>query len=87
MTAIDATGLHALEQLSARLRTSGRTLVMCGARRQPAELLEQTEFVEHVGRENIVPHVEAALDRARELMSRFSGVGDEAAEDLRRDSM
>jgi SulP family sulfate permease len=87
MTAIDATGLHALEQLSARLRTSGRTLVMCGARRQPADLLEQTEFVEHVGRENIVPHVEAALDRARELMSRFSGVGDEAAEDLRRASM
>ena len=26
-------------------------------------------------------------DRARELMSRFSGVGDEAAEDLRRASM
>jgi sulfate permease, SulP family len=87
MTAIDATGLHALEQLSARLRMSRRTLVMCGARRQPAELLEQAEFVEHVGRENIVPHVEAALDRARELMSRFSGVGDEAAEDLRRASM
>jgi SulP family sulfate permease len=87
MTAIDATGLHALERLSARLRASGRTLVMCGARRQPAELLEQAEFVEHVGRQNIVPHVEAALDRARELMSRFSGVGDEAAEDLRRASM
>jgi SulP family sulfate permease len=60
---------------------------MCGARRQPAELLEQAEFVEHVGRENLVPHVEAALERARELMSRFSGVGDEAAEDLRRASM
>jgi SulP family sulfate permease len=87
MTAIDATGLHALETLSARLRKSGRTLVMCGARRQPAELLEQAEFVEHVGRENLVPHVEAALERARELMSRFSGVGDEAAEDLRRASM
>jgi SulP family sulfate permease len=87
MTAIDATGLHALEELSARLRMSGRTLVMCGARRQPAELLAQAEFVTHVGPENIVPHVEAALDRARELMSRFSGVGDEAAEDLRRASM
>ena len=87
MTAIDATGLHALEELSARLRMSGRTLVMCGARRQPAELLSQAEFVTHVGPENIVPHVEAALDRARELMSRFSGVGDEAAEDLRRASI
>jgi SulP family sulfate permease len=82
MTAIDATGLHALEQLSDRLKKSGRTLVLCGARHQPAQLLEQTEFVEHVGRQNIVPHVQAALERAREIRSRFSGIGEEAAHDL-----
>ena len=32
MTAIDATGLHALEVLSDRLKASGRTLIVCGAR-------------------------------------------------------
>lgn len=69
MTAIDATGLHALEQLSDRLKKSGRTLLMCGARLQPAQLLEQAEFVEHVGKENILPHVEAALRRAEEIQS------------------
>ena len=67
MTAIDATGLHALEQLSDRLKRSGRTLLLCGARLQPAQLLEQAEFVDHVGKENILPHVEAALRRAAEI--------------------
>jgi SulP family sulfate permease len=67
MTAIDATGLHALEMLSDQLKKSGRQLVLCGARQQPAQFLHQAEFIEHVGNENIVPHVEAALARAREL--------------------
>ena len=31
MTAIDATGLHALEKFAGRLRASGRTLLLCGA--------------------------------------------------------
>ena len=67
MTAIDATGLHALETLSDRLKKADRSLVLCGARDQPARFLEQAEFVDHVGAENIAPSVEAALDRAREI--------------------
>jgi len=82
MTAIDATGLHALEQFSDRLKKSGRILLLCGARDQPARFLDQAEFVEHVGPENILPHVEAALDRARDIGSRFSGFGERAAQDL-----
>ncbi len=65
MTAIDATGLYALESLSDRLKQSGRSLILCGARQQPAAFLHRAEFVEHVGTQNIVPHVEAALDRAQ----------------------
>jgi SulP family sulfate permease len=67
MTVIDATGLHALEQLADRLHKSGRSVIVCGARRQPAGMLKRAEFVDHIGQENIVPHVQAALDRAREL--------------------
>jgi SulP family sulfate permease len=67
MTAIDSTGLHALEELSDRLRRSGRTLVLCGARRQPAAFLDRAEFIEHVGAENVTEHVEAALVRARQI--------------------
>jgi SulP family sulfate permease len=87
MTAIDATGLHALEALSDRLKKSGRTLLLCGARHQPAALLHQVEFVDHVGERNIVPHVQAALDRAREIRAGFSGVGEEAARDLEHSSL
>jgi len=72
MTAIDATGLHALEGFSRRLRQSGRTLVVCGARHQPATFLARAEFVHEVGRENIVPHVEAALARARAIDAQTS---------------
>jgi sulfate permease, SulP family len=87
MTAIDATGLHALEGFSDRLKRSGRTLVLCGARNQPAAFLAQGEFVEHVGKHNIVAHVQAALERAQEIRSRFSGVGEEAAHDLEHASL
>jgi SulP family sulfate permease len=68
MTAIDSTGLHALEGLTDRLRTSGRTLVLCGARRQPAAFLDRAEFIDHVGAANVTAHVQAALDRARQII-------------------
>lgn len=67
MTAIDATGLHAIEMLNDRLKASGRTLIVCGARAQPAAFLDQAEFVEHVGEHNIAPNIEAALARVEEL--------------------
>jgi sulfate permease, SulP family len=67
MTALDATGLHELERLAQRLRDSGRTLLLCGARSQPAQLLRQSPFLQYLGEENMLPHVEAALSRAREV--------------------
>ncbi len=87
MTALDATGLHALEVFANRLRKSGRTLLLCGARDQPARLLQKADFIEHIGRENVLPHVEAALERAREINTGFGGVGQEMAEDFRRTSL
>src|SRR3954452_7653169 len=41
MTAIDATGLFALEEVARELHKTGRTLILCGAREQPAELMKQ----------------------------------------------
>jgi SulP family sulfate permease len=64
MTAIDATGLFALEEIARQLHSSGRTLILCGAREQPAKLIHQAEFEEVVGRENICPNVQAGLRRA-----------------------
>lgn len=67
MTAIDGTGIHAIESFAKRLRASGRTLLLCGAMQQPSRLLQQPRFLDYVGRENIMPNIQAALDRAREV--------------------
>jgi SulP family sulfate permease len=67
MTAIDGTGVHALEHLADVLHQSGRTLILCGMRDQPARMMERAEFHQHVGDENLVANVEQALRRARTL--------------------
>jgi SulP family sulfate permease len=67
MTAIDATGLRAIQDFSDALRSSGRALLLCGAPPQPAHLMARAEFHRHVGVENILPNVDAALTRAIEL--------------------
>jgi SulP family sulfate permease len=82
MTALDATGLYALEVFAERLRESGRTLLLCGARDQPAELLSRTDFVEEIGPENILPNVQAALARARAVSSPLNAIAQEVAADM-----
>jgi sulfate permease, SulP family len=67
MTAIDGTGLHAIQAFADALDRAGRTLLLCGAPPQPARLMDKAEFHRHVGAENILPNVEAALRRAREV--------------------
>jgi len=72
MTAIDATGLRAIQDLAAWLRQRNRVLLLCGALPQPASLMAKADFHRHVGADNILPSVEAALARARELAASLS---------------
>jgi SulP family sulfate permease len=67
MTALDATGLFALEEVAKQLHASKRTLILCGARAQPSQLIHQGEFAEVVGAENICGNVQEALCRAEEV--------------------
>jgi sulfate permease, SulP family len=67
MTAIDSTGLQALERLADEVRSSGRFLLLCGARERPAQFMRQAEFEQHVGAENICPHLTHALERANAI--------------------
>jgi SulP family sulfate permease len=64
MTAIDATGIAALEELSDQLHQSGRTMLICGALPQPASLMQEAGFDRHIGAENICENINAALKRA-----------------------
>ena len=67
MTAIDATGLQALEKLADVVHESGRGLILCGAREQPRLLMHQAEFEEHVGAGNICESITDALEHAKVL--------------------
>src|SRR5438445_11686736 len=71
MTAIDATGLFALEEIAKQLHATQRTLILCGAREQPAQLIHQAEFEEVVGRENICANVQEALRRAEAVFEKI----------------
>ena len=67
MTALDGTGLHAIGELADALTGSGRHLLLCGARHQPALVMDRPGFHRHVAAGNICAHVEDALRRARDL--------------------
>jgi SulP family sulfate permease len=67
MTAIDATGLGAIRDLADQLQESGRSLLLCGARQQPAQLMHQADFERHVGAENICESINDALERAQQV--------------------
>ena len=76
MTAIDATGLFALEEVARELHATKRTLILCGAREQPAKLIRQAEFEDIIGHDNICDNVQDALRRAEDV---FEGLENEAA--------
>jgi SulP family sulfate permease len=67
VTAIDATGLRALEDLADRLHKSGRDLIVCGAQPQPSALLASADFHQHVGSANVCANTSEALMRAAEI--------------------
>ena len=68
MTAIDGTGFTRSSTSQTFCTKSGRFLLLCGMRDQPARMMERAEFHQHIGDENLLPTVEAALERARALI-------------------
>jgi len=79
MTALDGTGIRALEELAESLHQSGRHLILCGAKPQPSRLMDQADFHRHVGAENICASIRHALERARDLHEARAKAGASAA--------
>jgi sulfate permease, SulP family len=67
MTATDATGLSAIEDLADTVRRSGRVFLVSGAQPQPAALMKRALFHRHIGERNMCDTYDDALTRAREL--------------------
>ena len=72
MTAIDGTGMHAIERLADRLHGSGRHLLICGMRNQPEWFIRRSGFAKHIGEANITPHLRGAVQRSQEILDDLS---------------
>ena len=71
MTALDGTGVHALEAFAKRLMESKRSLVICGMQPQPAAIVQRSKLTKIIGRRNVQPHLDAALERAAIIYGGF----------------
>lgn len=63
--AMDATGLHALEDVAQRLRRRGTRLLLSGVHAQPLIALERSGALERIGTENVFESFDEALAAAR----------------------
>jgi SulP family sulfate permease len=66
--AMDATGLNALEDLYEKMCKRGQHLILSGPHTQPYATMVRAGFIDQLGEKNVCPHIEAALERARETL-------------------
>jgi SulP family sulfate permease len=66
---IDATGLHALEQISHNCRRMGSLFILVGVHMQPKLAMEKSGLAEKIGSGNMIPTMEAAIRRLEEAES------------------
>lgn len=74
---IDATGLQNLKNLLERSRRQGIHIILSGLQAGPSDILEKNGVLASIGRENVCPNIEAALERAREVQAERYGEGQE----------
>jgi SulP family sulfate permease len=66
--AMDATGLNALEDLYEKMHKRGQYLILSAPHTQPYATMIKAGFIDQIGEENVCPHIEASLVRAREIL-------------------
>lgn len=64
---LDATGLDALETIRKTLQKKGSQLILCGANRQPLDLMRRSGFLERLGTQNCLDNLPDALARSTAL--------------------
>jgi SulP family sulfate permease len=66
--AMDATGMHALDEFRDKCRKQGTRLLLSGVHAQPMFAMAKYGLLDRVGEENMFGDIDDALDRARELV-------------------
>lgn len=65
--ALDASAMHAMEQLYDRCEAAGVQMVFSHVNEQPMKTMEKSGFVDKVGRDNFRPHIDDAIEWASNL--------------------
>ena len=65
---IDSTGIHNLQTLCAMSRREGTEIVLSGVQEKVYEVLDHAGLCDELGKENICPNINAALERAKEVV-------------------
>ena len=65
--ALDASAMHAMEQLYDRCEAAGVQMVFSHVNEQPMKTMEKSGFVEKVGRDNFRPHIDDAIEWASNI--------------------
>ena len=66
--AVDATGLHALNDFCDKCQRMETNLLLSGVKDALAEEFKRSGVEKKVGKHNIFPHIDAALKRAEEIV-------------------
>jgi len=69
VTAMDATGMNALESIVERMRKRGGWVLLSGIHQQPLQMLKRAGFIDVIGRENFCATFDDSLQRARTLLA------------------
>ena len=67
--AIDATGIHAFENIIENMEKKGNTIIISHANEQPLKVLKKSGLYKRIGKENFCPHIDDALKRAETIMN------------------
>ena len=68
VSSIDAAGIQMIEDLLSRCKREGTQLLLSGVHAQPVVALTRAGVLKQLGEENALGNIDAALNRARELL-------------------
>ncbi len=68
VSAIDASGMHALEEFHHKCHRQGTILLLSGVHAQPMFALARYGLLDKIGEENLFGNLDDALNRAREIL-------------------
>lgn len=68
VSTIDSTALHVLEQVHKNCQKKNIAFIVSGVHTQPLAAMEESGLMDKIGRENLHPDIDLALNRAHEIL-------------------